>query len=132
MVVADAAAGGDLGEVVAGDRDPLHARALEGADACSWSMAGSRWTTTPSSGASVRFRWEGRTRCSPDRCSGGERWAILASLINTAKLHDIDPETYLADVLDRIVSGRTKVNALRELLPVEWKAAREAPAAAAA
>ena len=46
--------------------------------------------------------------------SGGERWAILASLINTAKLHEIDPQTYLADVLDRIVSGRTKVNALHE------------------
>jgi len=61
--------------------------------------------------------------------SGGERWAILASLINTAKLHEIDPQTYLADVLDRIVCGRTKVNALRELLPWEWKAAREAAAA---
>jgi hypothetical protein len=55
--------------------------------------------------------------------SGGERWAILASLINTAKLHEIDPQTYLADVLDRIVSGRTKVNALHELLPWAWKAA---------
>ena len=56
--------------------------------------------------------------------SGGERWAVLASLINTAKLHEIDPQTYLADVLERIVSGRTKVNALRELLPWNWKAAR--------
>ena len=65
-------------------------------------------------------------------CSGGERWATLASLINTAKLHDIDPEIYLADVLDRIVSGRTKVNALRELLPWNWKAARAASIAAAA
>jgi transposase len=61
--------------------------------------------------------------------SGGERWAILASLINTAKLHDIDPETYLADVLERIVSGRTKANALRELLPWNWKVARAVPAA---
>jgi len=56
--------------------------------------------------------------------SGGERWAILASLINTAKLHGIDPQTWLADVLDRIVSGRTKANALRELLPWNWKAGR--------
>ncbi|HEU0150205.1 MAG TPA: transposase domain-containing protein, partial [Bradyrhizobium sp.] len=53
-------------------------------------------------------------------------------LINTAKLHDIDPETYLADVLERIVSGRTKVNALRELLPSNWNPARSAPIAAAA
>ena len=62
--------------------------------------------------------------------AGGERWAVLASLINTAKLHDIDPQTYLADVLERIVSGRTKINALHGLLPWEWKAARTAPAAA--
>ena len=56
--------------------------------------------------------------------SGAERWAILASLVNTAKLHEIDPQTYLADILDRIVSGRTKANALRELLPWAWKAAQ--------
>ena len=64
--------------------------------------------------------------------SGGERWAILASIINTAKLHEIDPQTYLADVLDRIVSGRTKVNALGELLPWAWKAAQAPQTAVAA
>ena len=61
--------------------------------------------------------------------TGGERWAVLASLINTCKLHGIDPQTYLADVLDRIVSGRTKVNALRDLLPWHWKTARLASVA---
>jgi hypothetical protein len=61
---------------------------------------------------------------------GGERWAILASLINSAKLHGIDPQTYLADVLDRIVSGRTKANALRELLPWNWRAIAAAAATA--
>jgi hypothetical protein len=55
--------------------------------------------------------------------TGGERWAILASLINTAKLHALDPQTWLADVLDRIVSGRTKANALAELLPWNWRPA---------
>jgi transposase len=55
---------------------------------------------------------------------GGGSWAILASLINSAKLHELDPQTYLADILERIVSGRTKVNALHELLPWEWKASR--------
>jgi transposase len=63
---------------------------------------------------------------------GGERWAVLASLVNTAKLHEIDPQTYLADVLERIVSGRTKANALHELLPWNWKAARLAGTAVAA
>jgi hypothetical protein len=55
---------------------------------------------------------------------GAEAWAILASIINTAKLHELDPQTYLADVLEKIVSGQTKVNGLRELLPWAWKAAR--------
>jgi transposase len=57
--------------------------------------------------------------------AGAETWAILASLINTAKLQDIDPQHYLTDVLERIVSGRTKINQLHMLLPWNWKAERE-------
>jgi transposase len=57
---------------------------------------------------------------------GAEHWAIFSSLINTAKLNGIDPQTYLTDVLERIVSGRTKANQLHELLPWVWKAARAA------
>jgi transposase len=57
---------------------------------------------------------------------GGETWAILASLLNTAKLNGLDPETWLIDALERIVSGRTKNNELHELLAWNWKAAREA------
>jgi transposase len=64
--------------------------------------------------------------------SENQQWAILASLINTAKLHEIDPQSYLADVLDRVVSGRTKVNALHELLPWAWKAAQSRRTALAA
>lgn len=68
--------------------------------------------------------------------AGGERWAVLASLINTAKLHGVDPQTWLADVLERIVSGRTKTNAMYELLPWNWRAASaidaHAPATVAA
>ncbi|MGO8834177.1 MAG: IS66 family transposase [Roseiarcus sp.] len=62
---------------------------------------------------------------------GGETWAILASLLNTAKLHEVDPEIYLTDVLERMVSGATKNNQLHELLVWNWKAAREAEKAAA-
>jgi hypothetical protein len=57
---------------------------------------------------------------------GGETWAILSSLINTCKLNEIDPQEYLTDVLERIVSGSTKINRLHELLPWEWKSARKA------
>jgi transposase len=62
---------------------------------------------------------------------GGETWAILASLLNTAKLHEVDPEIYLTDILERMVSGATKNNRLHELLVWNWKAAREAEKAAA-
>jgi transposase len=64
--------------------------------------------------------------------NGARTWAILASLINTAKLNDLDPQTYLADVLERIISGRTPVNRLDELLAWNWKAARATMASAAA
>ena len=63
---------------------------------------------------------------------GGETWAILSSLINTCRLNKIDPQEYLTDVLERIVSGKTKINQIRELLPWEWKAARKADELAAA
>src|SRR3954462_2364108 len=66
------------------------------------------------------------------RESGARTWAILASLINTAKLNDLDPQTYLADVLERMISGGTPVSRLDELLAWHWKAARDALAPAAA
>ncbi len=53
--------------------------------------------------------------------SGGRHWAIVATLIQTAKLNDVDPMAWLTDVLERIVSGRTKQNQLRSLLPWIWK-----------
>src|SRR5260370_1212032 len=63
---------------------------------------------------------------------GAESWAILASLVNTAKLHELDPQAYLTDVLERIVSGRTKSHQLHELLAWNCKAARERTARTAA
>ena len=62
---------------------------------------------------------------------GAETWAILSSLLNTAKLNNLDPETYLTDVLERIVSGRTTHNRLGELLAWNWKAEREKASLAA-
>jgi transposase len=60
--------------------------------------------------------------------NGAVSWSILASLINTALLNDVDPQAWLTDVLERIVSGRTKSHQLAELLPWNWKAARDAGA----
>ncbi len=52
---------------------------------------------------------------------GAETWAILASLINTAKLNGIDPYLWLVDVTERIVCGRTPINRIEELLAWNWK-----------
>ena len=54
---------------------------------------------------------------------GGQRAAILYGLIISAKMNDIDPQAWLADVLARIADlPRSR---LPELLPWNWKAARE-------
>jgi hypothetical protein len=50
---------------------------------------------------------------------GGERWAMVCSLIATAKLNDIEPYAYLKDVLERMTSGHP-MNGLDDLLPWNW------------
>jgi transposase len=59
---------------------------------------------------------------------GAQSWAVLASLIQTAKLNGVEPFAYLRDVLERIVSGQTKANELSSLLPWAWEAS-QTPAA---
>jgi transposase len=61
---------------------------------------------------------------------GGRNWAILASFMTTARLNNVDPMAWLTDALQRLVSGRTKINQIHELLPWNWKAAREKEAKA--
>jgi hypothetical protein len=51
---------------------------------------------------------------------GADRAAIMATLITTAKLNDVDPQAWLADVLARIAT--IPQSQLNELLPWEWKA----------
>ena len=46
----------------------------------------------------------------------------MASLVATAKLNGVEPQAWLTDVLERMVSGRTKANELEQLLPWVWKA----------
>jgi len=40
--------------------------------------------------------------------AGARHWAIANTLIQTCKLNNVEPLAYLTDVLQRIVSGRTK------------------------
>ena len=51
---------------------------------------------------------------------GADRAAVMATLIMTAKLNNVDPQAWLAHVLARIAS--TSQGRLNELLPWEWKA----------
>jgi hypothetical protein len=53
---------------------------------------------------------------------GGQRAAVMYTLIVTAKMNDIDPQAWLADVLARIASHPIK--SLDELLPWNWKPAQ--------
>jgi hypothetical protein len=55
---------------------------------------------------------------------GAQNWAIVASLIETCKLNGIDPYTWLADVLVRLVNLWPNAR-LDELLPWNWAAARQ-------
>jgi len=60
---------------------------------------------------------------------GGERAAAMYSLIVTAKLNDVDPRAWLADVLARIADH--PVRRLHELLPWNWRESRAETAVAA-
>jgi transposase len=51
-------------------------------------------------------------------------WALVASLVTTAKLNGVEPLAWWTDVLERMVSGRTKTHGLARLLPWNWQAER--------
>ena len=50
---------------------------------------------------------------------GGERAAVMYTLIQTARLNDVDPQAWLADVLAYI--NDHNVQKLDQLLPWNWK-----------
>ncbi len=60
---------------------------------------------------------------------GGRRAAAIYTLVETAKLNDIDPQAWLADILARLPDHPAKrINAL---LPWNWRQARQQSAVAA-
>ncbi len=61
--------------------------------------------------------------------TGAETLARAMTIIETSKLNGLDPQAYLADVLDRIHDH--KINRLDELLPWNWAPMVAAPAEAA-
>ena len=57
--------------------------------------------------------------------AGGQRAAIIYTIAETAKLNGLDPEAYIAAVLDRLAHGHP-ISRLDELLPWNFKAQRQA------
>ena len=51
---------------------------------------------------------------------GSKRWAIICSLIETAKMNGIEPYAYIHDILQRMLDGHP-ANRIDELLPWQWK-----------
>jgi hypothetical protein len=58
---------------------------------------------------------------------GGQRAALMYTLIGTAKLNDIDPQAWLADVLAKIADYQN--SRIDDLLPWNWKARLDVAAA---
>jgi len=58
---------------------------------------------------------------------GGRRAASIYTLINTAKLNDVDPQAWLADVLRRLPDH--PMRRIDELLPWNWRGSQLAQAA---
>ena len=54
---------------------------------------------------------------------GGDKAAFMYTLIVTAKMNDIDPQAWMADVLARLPD--MPVSRLPELMPWNWKGSME-------
>ncbi|QYE33267.1 MULTISPECIES: IS66 family transposase [Sphingosinicellaceae] len=51
---------------------------------------------------------------------GGENWAVIASLIETAKINAVDPLAWLTDTLERLARGHSSQN-LDQLMPWNFR-----------
>ena len=51
---------------------------------------------------------------------GADRWAVIASLLETARLNGVEPYTYLKDVLKRMADGHP-MSRIDDLLPWNWR-----------
>ncbi len=82
-------------------------------------MAASRWTPIASSEQSVRSHSIAKNSLFAGHDQGAVNWACLASLVETAKLHGVDPQGYLADILSKLVNGWPMAK-IDDLLPWAW------------
>lgn len=90
----------------------------------SWTTDASAWRTMQQSDPSAVSPALGRKSwlfAGSER--GGDRAAFMYTLIVAAKMNDIDPQAWLADVLKRL--PEMPVARVHDLLPWNWKAAKQ-------
>lgn len=56
--------------------------------------------------------------------AGGDRAAIIYTLVESAKMNSLNPQAYIADIIDRMAKGHSSQR-LNELLPWNWKNSRD-------
>ena len=90
--------------------------------------AASACPTMRPSGSSVPIAMGRKNWTFAGSDAGGRRAAAIYTLIQTAKLNDVDPQAWLADILARLQDHPAK--RIDELLPWNWKRERAQKAAA--
>ncbi len=53
---------------------------------------------------------------------GAQNWALLASIVATCKLNDVDPVAYIVDTLQAILDGHPQ-SRIEELMPWSFASA---------
>lgn len=89
-----------------------------------WTTAGSDSTTTRPKERCAALLWEGATGQSPVPSAAPTAPPVMLTPITTARLNDVDPKAWLADVPAR--TADLPASRPHELLPWEWKRLREA------
>jgi transposase len=51
---------------------------------------------------------------------GAENWALLASIVATCKLNDVDPVSYIDETLTAIINGHPQ-SRIEELMPWHFR-----------
>jgi hypothetical protein len=72
----------------------------------------------PLSGQSDLWPWAGRIYLFSGSDAGGDRVAVIYTIVETCKMNGINPQAYLADVIERIADH--PANRVDELLPWNW------------
>ena len=88
------------------------------ASSASSRTAASRWTPTRSRTPSGQCALTRKNALFAGHEVGAGNWALLASIVATCKLNDVNPVDYIADTLRAILDGHPQ-SRIEELMP--WR-----------